>query len=86
MWQKANKKFIFEKMLESVEDKIKTSYKAKRNLSKVNLCLILSTAYLVGSLKQPYREKKMFSFWPEEQLCVSHRQIYTLVHLTFSGV
>lgn len=33
-------------MLESVKDKIKTSYKAKRNLSKVNLCLILSTAYL----------------------------------------
>lgn len=41
----------FLKMLESVKDKIKTSYKAKRNLSKVNLCLILSTAHSTESQK-----------------------------------
>lgn len=29
-----------------MKDKIKTPYKVKRNLSKVNPCLILSTAYL----------------------------------------
>lgn len=62
-------------MLESVKDKIKTSYKEKRNLSKVNLCLILSTAYL-GRVPKITRNSNQKKNWDAPKLSPTASQTH----------